>query len=73
MSAKTRIVECTQAAFNRLPGLVSRQEFMDWTGLNKDDLGTEVKASRIKVYKARKTGYAKYYKDEIARLTGFKM
>jgi hypothetical protein len=73
MSAKIYTVQCTQAEFNKLPGLVTRAVFMDWTGLSKNELGEEVHAGRIAVYKAKKNGNAKYYKHEIARLTNFKM
>jgi hypothetical protein len=71
--AKTYTTECTQEKFDRLPGLVPRAVFMDWTGLNKGDLQKEVAAGRIRAYWSRPGGYAKYYKKEIARLTGFKM
>jgi hypothetical protein len=71
MSAKIYTVQCTQAEFQKLPGLVARSVFMDWTGLSSDELSDEVKAGRIVVY--RTDGYARYYKHEIARLTGFKM
>ena len=72
MSTKIYTVECTQVQFNKLPGLVSRSVFRDWTGLSSDDLSEEVKMRRIAVYQ-REGGYARYYKHEIARLTGFKM
>lgn len=71
MSAKIRVVQCTQAEFNKLPGLVSRSVFMDWTGLAHNELCDEVRAGRIETY--RTNGYARYYKREIARLTGFKL
>ncbi len=71
MSVKIYTVQCTQAEFNKLPGLVSRSVFRDWTGLSSDELSDEVKARRIVVHQT--DGYARYFKHEIARLTGFKM
>ena len=68
-----RTVRCTQAEFDKLPALVGRQEFMDWTGYDKDELGEEVKAGRIAVYKPKGRIHAKYYKHEIARLGNWKM
>jgi|SRR5581483_584798 len=68
-----RILKCTQQLFDMLPGIVSRAEFMDWTGLDEHELREEVRAGRIVVYRPHPHGYARYYKHEIARLTGWKM
>lgn len=68
-----RSVKCTQLEFDKLPALVGRQEFMDWTGYDKDELGEEVKLKRIAVYKPPGRIHAKYYKHEIARLGNWKM
>lgn len=70
---RLRVVKCTQELFDLLPGLVSRQEFRDWTGLSENDLLAEVRANRIQIYRPSDHGYRLYYKHEIARLTGFKL
>jgi hypothetical protein len=72
-ATKTRVVECTQEAFNRLPAMVSRQEFMDWTGYDKDELSEEVHAGRIAIFRPAGRRKARYYKHEIGRLGGFKL
>lgn len=70
---RIRILKCTQALFDTLPGLVTKEEFQDWTGMSDEDLYAERKAGRIAVFKPDEHGYALYYKREIARLTGFKL
>lgn len=70
---RLRLLKCTQTLFDMMPGLVSKAEFQDWTGLSENELYDEVRAGRITVYKPDEHGYALYYKREIARLTGFKM
>lgn len=69
----TRVVACTQEQFNKLPAMVSRQEFMDWTGYSYNDLHDEVTAGRIRVYRPDGKTKARYYKHEIARLGNWKM
>lgn len=68
-----RTEDCSQAAFHKLPHLVQRATFMEWTGLNRDDLASEIVAGRIEVYKPAGREHALYYKREIARLTGLKL
>ena len=68
-----RTDDCSQSAFHKLPHLLPRQTFLEWTGLNKDDLMDEVNAGRIEVYKPEGREHALYYKREIARLTGLKL
>lgn len=70
---RVRVVKCTQALFDMMPGLVTKEEFQDWTGLSDEDLYAERKAGRIAVFKKDDHSYALYYKREIARLTGFKL
>jgi hypothetical protein len=72
-AAPPRFTVCNQAAFDRLPGLVSRAVFLEWTGWDKRDLATEVKAGRVAVYKPDGWTKARYYKREIGRLGGWKM
>lgn len=67
------VVDCTQEAFNRLPGLVRRSTFMEWTGLSSEELADEVAQKRIAIYKPKGREQALYYKHEIARLTGMRM
>ncbi len=69
---RVRVVECTQANFEKLPALVSRQEFLNWTGYDKNELAEEVKAGRIQTYKPKGHVKAKYYKFEIGRLGRWK-
>lgn len=71
--ARVRAVECTQTAFDRLPALISKQEFMDWTGYDRNEVQQEVKAGRIKVHRPEGHVKAKYYKAEVARLGGWKL
>lgn len=70
---RCRVTKCTQEAFDRLPALVSRAEFMDWTGYCESELREEVQAQRIRVYKPKGHAKARYYKSEVARLGGWKM
>jgi len=70
---RLRVVKCTQAEFDRLPAMVSRSEFLDWTGYSASELREEVEADRIKVYRPKNHTKARYYKAEIARLGGWKM
>jgi len=70
---KARVVKCTQEEFARLPGMVSRSEFMDWTGYSDNELSEEVKSGRIRVYLPEGKTKARYYKSEIARLGGWKL
>lgn len=69
---RPRVVVCTQAEFDRLPALVGRREFMEWTGYNRSELAQEVRAGRIKVYRPDGVPRARYFKSEIARLGGFR-
>ena len=69
----TRVTVCTQAEFDKLPALVSLQEFLDWTGYNRSDLSVEIRAGRIKTFLPPGRRKKKYYKSEIARLGGWKM
>jgi hypothetical protein len=70
---RLRVTRCTQTEFDKLPAMVSRQEFMDWTGYSASELMEEVNAGRIKVYKPKGHKKARYYKHEIGRLGGWKM
>lgn len=65
--------QCTQVAFDNLPAMVSRQEFMDWTGYDRNELRQEVSSGRIQVYRPVGRRKAKYYKHEIARLGNWKL
>lgn len=73
VSKRVRVTACTQAAFDKLPAMVSRAEFMEWTGYNAQELKGEVDAERIEVYRPKGHTKARYYKREIARLGGWKM
>ena len=73
VSKRVRVTACTQAAFDRLPAMVSRTEFMEWTGYSPHELMEEVEAGRIEVYRPEGNTKARYYKREIARLGGWKM
>jgi hypothetical protein len=68
-----RVNDCTQAEFNRLPGLVRAGVFMEWTGLSEQELSAEVKSGRMKVWQLKGGVQRLYYKHEIARMTGFKL
>ena len=39
----SRVNDCTQAEFNKLPGLVRAGVFIEWTGLSRPELDTEVR------------------------------
>ena len=73
VSQRVRVTVCTQAAFDRLPAMVSRAEFMEWTGYSANELKAEVDEGRIEVYRPPGHTKARYYKREIARLGGWKM
>lgn len=70
---RTRVQKCTQGAFELLPAMVSRQEFMDWTGYSRAELREEIRSGAIKVYRPKGHVKARYYKAEIARLGGWRM
>lgn len=70
---RSRVQKCTQGAFEMLPAMVSRQEFMDWTGYSASELHDEVAKERVKVYRPQGRSKARYYKSEIARLGNWKM
>lgn len=75
----------TQQAFNELPGLLTRKLFQQITGLSDDDLDQMRRDKELDVFyahpngcrrrkkKKTKTGYAKYYKRDAARIAGFKL
>lgn len=62
-----------QENFDKLPALIARSVFLDWSGLSSDELSAEVKAKRIAAYKPPGHKRAKYYKKELAELTKLKM
>jgi hypothetical protein len=68
-----RVNDCTQAEFNKLPGLVRAGVFIEWTGLSREELDTEVREGHLKAFKKPNGGQTLYYKHEIARMTGFKL
>lgn len=68
-----RVNDCTQAEFNKLPGLVRAGVFMEWTGLSREELDEEVKGGGVRTYQRHTGGQRWYYKTEIARMTGFKL
>jgi hypothetical protein len=70
---RLRVTKCTQEAFEKLPALVSRQEFMDWTGYSDHELREEISNRRLKVYRPKGRVKARFYKFEIARIGGWKM
>lgn len=70
---KNRIFKYTQALFDLVPGMVGRAEFQDWTGLADKDLDAAVAKHEIEVYQPDSHEKRRYYKREIARLTGFKL
>lgn len=70
---KLGVNDCTQAAFNKLPGLVRASVFLEWTGLSRAELDAEVQGGHIKTYQKPGGGQSWYYKHEIARMTGFKL
>ena len=70
---RVRVTRCTQAEFDKLPAMVSRAEFMDWTGMNHNEVAEEVTAKRVEIYRPKGQTKARYYKREIARLGGWKM
>lgn len=63
----------TQEDFNRLPGLVSRQVFLDWTGLGEEQLSLCVREGTLAVWRRDTHAHALYLKTEIARLTGYRL
>lgn len=65
--------EFTQANFNKLPALVARQVFLDWSGLSSKELTKEVEEKRVTAYQPKGHKRAKYYKHELAALTRFKL
>lgn len=67
-----RVNDCTQAEFNKLPGLVRAGVFMEWTGLSEGELADEVRLGHIRVLE-RDGSRRYYYKTEIARMTGLKL
>jgi hypothetical protein len=72
----------TQAEFDRLPGLLTRSQFLEATGMDKEHLYTEVGAGRIDRYeiprrkrqarlRTKRHTVFKYYKREAARIGRF--
>lgn len=62
----------TQQEFDGLPGLMTRKQFMQVTGLNKENLRELcTDKNKLKRYHPKKGGYAKYYKRDAARIGGF--
>ena len=64
--------EYTQANFNKLPALVPRAVFLEWTGWRSQDLSTAVKDGEVKA--CRRRGHRLlYYKTELARITNLSL
>lgn len=68
----------TQEQFDKLPGLLSLQQFVVVTGLarNKVTQMSEAKvigSHRCPPVAGRKKSYRKYYKHDAARIAGFHM
>lgn len=68
----------TQEQFDKLPGLLSLQQFVTVTGLSRHKIqemgAAKVLAShRCPPVAGRKKSYRKYYKHDAARIGGFHM
>ncbi|MBK8001716.1 MAG: hypothetical protein IPK15_24185 [Verrucomicrobia bacterium] len=70
----------TQEQFDKLPGLLTRAQFMVVTGLTELKLRAEVEAGLVTRWKpskptraSYKKAYHRYYKHEAAKIGGFKM
>lgn len=72
---KLRSEAVTQAMFDRLPGLLTRQQFQLVTGLSDRDLDAMRKANppELKTWSRGQAGYHKYYKSDAARIGNFKL
>lgn len=64
-------VQVTSEAWRGLPLLLSRSVFRAWSGLSDEDLSALVKAGKIGQHKRVDKAKAKYYKRDLATLTGF--
>jgi hypothetical protein len=62
--------ELTQAEYDRLPALISRGTFRQWTGLTNEDVTEGVRAGLIKVFRLKKLGRCKYYRWQVAQFAG---
>lgn len=58
----------TQAEFNSLPPLLTRSEFLDWTGMRSQDLSAAVKSGQINSCRLPGRKKLRYLKSEVARL-----
>lgn len=66
-----RAERLTQERWERLPFLLPRATVLEWTGLDRRELATEVKAGRIRVFKpGGLLGKGKYFKSDVATLAG---
>lgn len=63
-------MKINQAEFDQLPALLRRKQFLQLTGLNKNDLRELVKQGVIGVSVVRV--YARYYKSDAAKYLKFK-
>lgn len=61
----------TQAEFDQLPALVSREVFIDWSGLAQTSLTAAIQAGEVRRKKIG--GNHKYYKRDLSALGGWKM
>ena len=64
-------IEVSQAAFAKLPALVSRAVFMQWTGYSDEMVSDGVKDGSIPVHRSHGK-YGKYYKQTIAQICRLK-
>lgn len=64
-------IQVTSEAWRAMPLLVTRGVFLAWSGLSSADLSALVKAGKIGQHKRDDKARAKYYKRDLATLTGF--
>lgn len=60
----------TKEQFDKLPLLLTRAEFLHWTGLSADDLDAGCADGSIPFRLSRPGGYRKYFKWHVATMCG---
>jgi hypothetical protein len=77
MNATAQAEQRTQEGFNRLPLLLSRAEYLWWSGLSGAELDEEVRMGRIPVRQRPaepgRRRYRKYFKWNLAEVARLKV
>jgi hypothetical protein len=60
----------TAEAFRRLPMLIARGVVIEVTGLSSDEISDMILAGRLRVFRSRTGGRAKFYRHEVGRMVG---